>query len=295
MKMHKTKLLLLSTLILIISVSAFSQEKEKITPSILLQYFKNTEGLSSLKAILTWPKDGVDIPLPGMEVSFYIASGEKKLLKTAVTDNKGIARIPLDDILKLPVNNMGLWQFSSEFNGMDTIEITSAEVSVKDAILEMKLTVTDSIKKVSVKATTIKNGQKVPVAGETVIIGVPRMFSLLQIASTSLDKNGTISVEVPGDIPGDKEGNLTIIARFEDNPIYGNVERREVIKWGIPTSYAPTNTHRALWTKTPPMWMIITLSILLIGVWGHYLFAIISLILIRIDAKRKKAKDEYKL
>ena len=295
MKTQKFKVLLLTTLILIISVSLFSQEKEKITPSIQLQYFKNTEGLSSLKAILTWPKDGVDIPLPGMEVSYFITGSEKKLLKTAVTDNKGISQIPLDDILKLPVNNMGLWQFSSEFNGTDTIETASAEVSVKDAILEMNLTVIDSIKKVSVNAITIKNGQKVPVVGETVIIGVLRMFSLLQIASANLDKNGTVSAEVPGDIPGDKEGNLTIIARFEDNPTYGNIEKKEVIKWGVSTSYTPTDTHRALWTKTPPMWMIITLSILLIGVWGHYLFAVISLILIRFDAKRKKAQDENKL
>jgi hypothetical protein len=37
------------------------------------------------------------------------------------------------------------------------------------------------------------------------------------------------------------------------------------------------------------------LSILLTGVWGHYLFAIISLFLIKREAKRKKARDEYKL
>jgi hypothetical protein len=32
---------------------------------------------------------------------------------------------------------------------------------------------------------------------------------------------------------------------------------------------------------------------LLVGVWGHYLFAIISLIRIKINAKRE-AKKEYK-
>jgi hypothetical protein len=38
------------------------------------------------------------------------------------------------------------------------------------------------------------------------------------------------------------------------------------------------------------MWMIITLSILLMGVWGHYFFAIISLIRIKIEAKREKQR-----
>jgi hypothetical protein len=36
--------------------------------------------------------------------------------------------------------------------------------------------------------------------------------------------------------------------------------------------------------------MIYTLSVLLSGVWGHYLFAIISLIRIRINAKKKKVE-----
>jgi hypothetical protein len=40
--------------------------------------------------------------------------------------------------------------------------------------------------------------------------------------------------------------------------------------------------------------MIYTLTILLSGVWGHYLFAIISLIRIKMEAKRK-ARKEYKI
>jgi hypothetical protein len=85
------------------------------------------------------------------------------------------------------------------------------------------------------------------------------------------------------------------VARFTEHPVFGTVERRITEKWGIPTSYSVPAVHRALWTKTPPMWMIITLSVLLTGVWGHYMFAVISLILIKIDAKKKKANDESRL
>jgi hypothetical protein len=85
------------------------------------------------------------------------------------------------------------------------------------------------------------------------------------------------------------------VARFLEHPSFGTVERKVTEKWGTVNSFSVPVIHRALWTKTAPMWMIITLSVLLTGVWGHYMFAIISLILIRIDAKRKKAKDEYKL
>ena len=95
------------------------------------------------------------------------------------------------------------------------------------------------------------------------------------------------AIEFPSDLPGDKEGNLVIIAKIEENATFGNVEKRETIKWGLPTDYSVPVTHRALWTKIAPRWMIYTLSILLAGVWGHYLFAIISLIRIKIDANRK--------
>jgi hypothetical protein len=84
------------------------------------------------------------------------------------------------------------------------------------------------------------------------------------------------------------EGNLTIISKFEEHPVYGNVEVKAIKKWGVPASNSVPVAHRALWTKTAPRWMIITLSILLTGVWGHYLFAIISLIRIKRESKKQK-------
>lgn len=158
----------------------------------------------------------------------------------------------------------------------------------------MTLSEVDSIKTITLKGITLSGGKEVPAAGELVMIYVPRMFSLLPIGEASLDDQGSASIEFPPDLPGGKKGEVTIISKIEEHPDFGNIEKREIINWGIPTEYSVPDTHRALWTKTPPTWMIITLSILLTGVWGHYIFAIVSLILIKKDAKRKKAKEEYK-
>jgi hypothetical protein len=168
------------------------------------------------------------------------------------------------------------------------------ESSLRGAVIDMTLAEVDSIKTVTVKVHTSENGKETPVAGETVTVFVPRMFSNLIIGELTLDDEGTASIEFPSDIPGGKDGNLTIVAAFIDNPTYGNAEKREVIHWGIPTDYLPSS-HRALWTTRAPRWMIYTLSVLLAGVWGHYFFALISLIRIRMDAKRKEAKDVYKV
>jgi hypothetical protein len=168
------------------------------------------------------------------------------------------------------------------------------ENTFKEVVLNMTLTEVDSIKTVTVTAHTIANGENVPVSGETVSVFVPRMFSPFIIGELTLDDSGTASLEFPSDLPGGKDGNLTIVAAFIDNSTYGNVEKRETIRWGIPTDYLPTS-HRALWTQRAPGWMIYTLSILLAGVWGHYFFAIISLVRIKRNANREKAQAEYKV
>jgi hypothetical protein len=271
-----------------------SQGAEKIKPYILLQYLKNTEDQRLLQTTLTYSKNRMELPLPGMEIAFYSGNEPKKLMAKVVTDNKGIAKLALGNDVKLDSENNGKWTFSSGFTGNDTIEAGTSEVTVKDMKLELTLSVADTIKTVAVKAVTLEGGREKPVSGEVVKVYVPRMFSLLPIGELTLDDAGTASIEFPSDLPGDKEGNLEVIAKIEENATFGNIEKRETVKWGSPTDYSVPVTHRALWTKIAPKWMIYTLSVLLAGVWGHYLFAIISLIRIKIDAMRK-AKEEYRI
>jgi hypothetical protein len=270
----------------------FSQEATVISPYIQLQYFKNTEDQRILQTSLTYSKNRMEIPIPGMEISFFKGTNPRELIAAATTDEKGIARLKLEAGISLKSDQAGMIAFSSQYKGNDTIEAGTSEITIKDVQLKMTLTEADSIKTVTVNAFVNENGKEKPVSGEAVKVYVPRMFSLLSIGELTLDDSGTASVEFPSDLPGDKQGNLTIISRFEENQTFGNVEKKETIKWGMPTDYLPS-THRALWTQTAPKWMVFTLSILLIGVWGHYLFAVISLIRIKIEARRK-AKAEYR-
>ena len=84
-------------------------------------------------------------------------------------------------------------------------------------------------------------------------------------------------------------GNIIIVAKIEENDLYGNVEGQSSITWGIPKQYylaeMPT---RELWTPIAPLWMIVTLITMLTGVWAHYFYAIIQLVLIRRSSRQKK-------
>jgi hypothetical protein len=286
--------ILFLSLLPVLSLQLYAQEAGRIKPYVTLQYFKNTDDQRILQTILTYSKNRMELPLPGMEIAFYTGADQKVLLTKSITDAKGTAKFELGKDLKLSTGTDGMWAFSSEFTGNDTIEAGTSEVAVKDMRLEMTLSGADSIKSVTLKAVATDGGKEKPVAGETVTVYVPRMFSLLPIAELTLDDAGTATTEFPSDLPGDKEGNLVIIAKIAENATYGNVEKRETIKWGLPIDYSVPVTHRALWTKIAPRWMIYSLSVLLAGVWGHYLFAIISLIRIKLDAKRK-AREEYRI
>lgn len=291
----KRKITLTLLLLLIFSSRAlfsYSKENTKISPYIQLQYFKDNEEKSFLKTTLTYSKNRMELPLKGMKIIFYSGPEKKTRLAEIITDDKGVATYNLNHESDFLINDKGLWPFTSEFAGNDTIESGSSELLIHDVNLYMKLTEIDSIKTIVLSAKKKEKGKEIPVAGEKVTIYVPRMFSLLPIGEATLDESGSASVEFPASLPGDKDGNITIIARFEEHPEFGNIEKKSTIKWGLPPTYAVPPGHRALWTKTAPRWMIYTLSILLSGVWGHYLFAIISLIRIRIISKRKKVEKE---
>jgi hypothetical protein len=113
------------------------------------------------------------------------------------------------------------------------------------------------------------------------------MFSNLAIAEDWLDEEGELSFEFPDDLPGDSLGVVTIISMFQDHGTYGNVENKQTINWGLVTGDQVSESFRALWTQYAPTWMVITLAILLIGVWGHYIFVVYKLV----QVKRKGRLD----
>lgn len=272
--------------LLTLSNKGYSQET--ISPNLQLQYFKNSDEQRSLKTTLTYSLNRKEFPLIGKEVVFLIGS-KKDTLGKVYTNNKGIATFIVPNDLKLPIEKDGKWFFTAEFNAKDSIDAASAELSIKDLILEMNLDLIDSVKTVMLKAYTSENGKNIPISGEPIIVGVSRMFSVLPVITDgTFDDQGMVSLEFPSDVPGDKDGNITIVAKIDEHETYGNVEKRATNKWGQISNYKEPTTHRALWTKGAPTWMIIALTIMLAGVWGHYAYAIICLIRI----KRLSKNDE---
>jgi hypothetical protein len=253
---------------------------------MLFSYLKNSDSQQVLQVKMTNITQTGEVPLPGLSIKFF--NGEN-LLGEATTDVTGSANYTIDSTVELLVGEDGTWPFSATFDGDTLVDATYSDLSITDVNLEMTLSEEEGKRSVTLRATMPTADGVIPVAGDEVGVYVPRMFSLLPVATGVLDENGTIQIEFPDDIPGDSLGNLTVIGRFNEHYLYGNVEKREVRVWGTPVVKAPP-VYRSLWSTLAPKWMVVTLAIMLMGVWSQYMLVIINLIRIKWDGLKKEKK-----
>jgi hypothetical protein len=276
-----------------VEASAADSTTSKKDPSLEFLTIKNSDNSRSLKLSLGVTINKESFPVINTVINFYTGSNLDISLGSAVTDRKGIAICTIPASFKVPVDAAGKMTFKAEFTGNDTISGSEEQLQVKDLILEATFDDADSIKKISICGYSFNGSIKIPLSNEIVNVYIPRMFSMYKMAEVKLDSFGNASVEFPSDLPGDSVGNLKIIVRLDDHSDFGSVEKFEIKKWGTPTSLKYLPTHRALWTAVAPWWMIISLTIMLVGVWAHYLYVIFKLIIISRKGKEKKEIKIY--
>ncbi len=268
------------------SINLLAQEKSKIAPILEFTYQKRNDGNRLLSARLTVFQNRITHAIDGKNILFSIG---KDTVTSITTDKDGYAYLVIQPGAKLQKNKDGAIEFKTDFKGSDTLEAASAAVTAKDVILLMNLHEKDSVRTVNIRLLSLnEKGDSVPVTGQKVNTYVERMLSLLKISEESTDDKGMVVFEFPRDLPGEANGAVLVTAKLEDNETYGNVEVKESKEWGIPVDHSIVEAHRALWTQIAPVWMIVTLSILLTGVWGHYIYVIVQLVLIKREGNKPK-------
>ena len=298
MKKYILKLVLLFSILIINSNFLFSQdkkeaEKTKADPSVEFIYQKNSDESYTLTCNI-----GISInrdirPLKNTVLNFSCGNDFEISLGSAVTNKRGKAVCNIPKNFTIPVNSDGKFSFKVEFSGNDTANSAEEQLQFKDLKMEMNCEIQDSVKKVSITAYTLQaNGNKMPLRNETVIFYIPRMFSMQKIGEAKTDTFGIAAIDFPPDLPGDTAGRLKIVARLEDHSDFGNVEKYEIKNWGKKSSSKFLFTHRALWTAVAPVWMIVTLTIMLVGVWAHYLYVIVRLWML---SKAGKKPEDYRI
>ena len=217
-------------------------------------------------------------------IKFSVNMGETdKLIGQAKTNIQGTAVIKVPARNSFFRNESQLITFKAIYEGSEKYAAAEGESALKPAKLTVSFYEEDSVRYVKVEAVQLNaDGKEAPLGPVDLTVSVPKMFSMLKLADISLDSTGTGTAEFPANIIGDSLGNLTVVASIEENEIYGNVTGNAITRWGLHKHLiTPDRPSRELWTPIAPLWMIITLIIMLLGVWGHYVYAIIQLVRIK--------------
>jgi hypothetical protein len=264
---------------------------EKIRPIVSLESHKNKDNSRTLIGVFKYrdPETRKFAEVKDVPLNFYVGVDSLISLGSFNTDIEGKAYCKIDLKVKLPKNEEGYITFSVEFEGNQSFKSRGSEAEVIDLDLGLSLEVVDSVKTITVKAEKIlANDERVPLNEVEIPIYVKRMFSDLKIGDVYLEE-GEGTFEFPENIPGDTLGMVQILAKLIDDEDYAYVEKSEDIDWGVVTSHHEIYHPRSLWTQVAPVWMIVTLTIMLAGVWGHYIFVIIQLIRLK---RRKQEGGE---
>jgi hypothetical protein len=200
------------------------------------------------------------------------------VLAQLTTNSEGVAQLLIEKGYRFPVDEEGFTFIEATFDGNEEYSASSNEIEIKDLEFDLEFNIEDSIKIVSVRAYELDSaGNEVPVDGLFMYVGVQRLYSILPVGEIMSSEDGIYSIEFPDDIPGDSTGNFTVVARIEDNDFYGSVEKRASVSWGTAVAYDLEPPRRKLWTDEAPLWMIVSVFVILVGAWFHFFLSIYKL------------------
>jgi hypothetical protein len=201
------------------------------------------------------------------------------VLATLETDTLGEVQIYLAEDYSLPMDEDGYTYIEAIYEGNENYRSASNDITIADLSLEFSFDVEDSIKYLKVIANRInREGSMIPVEELDVNIGIDRLFNVLPLDDVETDEDGIGELEIPNDLPGDAEGNVTFVAKIEDSDDFGTVTKMESYHWGVPVSYEVKPLPRQLFTDEAPLWMIASVMVILLGAWYHFFLSISKLI-----------------
>lgn len=176
--------------------------------------------------------------------------------------------------------------------GEDEAKPKEEAVKVTDA--KIKLTFDTTGGKHMIATITGKDaaGAEIPVKDVTVKILIKKSFGNLPVEGDNMatDEAGTVTVDFPKNMPGDKNGMDTVIARVEDDAKVGAIETTAVTGFGIPAVPENNLNKRALWAAAAnaPISLVITVNAILLLVWGTIFYILFKLITINKLGKNEK-------
>jgi hypothetical protein len=274
-KINKIPLVFILFFMVFTMQETYAQERARIR----MDYVKKSSG-DKMIALTLYAGRGKDmVYLIDQTITLSASNGNTTQVLTELTTNaEGVAQLMIENGYRFPLDDEGFTRFEASYEGNDDFRAASSELEVKELEFDIEFSEEDSVKTVSVRAYEHDSeGNEIPVDGLFMYVGVQRLYSILPVGEIMSSEEGVYTIEFPDDIPGDSTGTFTVVARIEFNDFYGSVEKTAEISWGTPVSYELQPLQRRLWTDEAPLWMILSVFIVLAGAWFHFFLSIYKL------------------
>lgn len=203
-------------------------------------------------------------------------------LTSLYTDVNGEAFLFIEANYVFPKDENGFSVIKATYNGNDSLRAANKQIKFLNMHLEIAFNVIDSVKNLAVSTFEFDSaGNKQVIEGIKLNIGVERLYSILYIEEIETDEDGQGIMEFPNDIPGDSIGKLIVMAKVNEDDDYGTITKSAEINWGRTVDYTHVNNVRSLFGDQAPLWMIISVAIILAGAWYHFILATIKVFKIK--------------
>ena len=253
---------------------------------VRLRYF-NDKNVRQYLVLENSLKKGTEVsPLAGKIFELYLDSIQRdNLIGNVTTDKNGRVKSFIPPSLKSAWDANSVHTFivarPGEDEGITELEITKSK-------MQIDTTSEDSTRNIIVQVSKYENGEWMPANEVEMKIGIQRLGGVLTAGDEetyTTDSTGTISIEVSKkNIPGDTKGNIVLVAKTEDNDMYGNVSVEKVVPWGVAVNPDPGFfEQRTLWSTRfrTPYWLLMMAYSIIIVVWGTILYLVFQIVKIK--------------
>ena len=224
-------------------------------------------------------------PMKAQVFQLYLDSNKaENLINKVMTDSNGKAKAIIPPALKPTWDASSTHKFIAIAEGTSKEEETTTESEITKAKILIDTSNNDGTRSVNVQVMKFENDNWVPVKDVDVRIGVRRLGGDLKIGDEetySTDSLGQVAGEFKRDsLPGDRMGNLTLVAKVEDNDQLGSLTIEKTVPWGVYIKPVSNFGERALWAARgkAPVWLMFMAYSIILAVWGVIFYLIFRIV-----------------
>ena len=226
------------------------------------------------------------VGVKGVKVFFYHQEITKEReIGYAISGSNGEAVLVLPDTFYKALDTSDYFTYYAVIRNDPIILDNDDQMDITRSHIELDLEEIDSVK--TITFTVSAPGDSVhlaPMEEVEVSIYVERLFGDLPIAEYEYtNSDGQVIAQLSNDIPGDEDGNLRIRVRVDDHDEFGTLIATKKIDWGVPLKISNGLDSGELWSTADnaPLYLVIIITSLVVGIWGIILYLISRIFRIR--------------